>query len=260
MSDLAKLTDYALSIEDASISFGELKAVDTVSLQLAVGERHALIGPNGAGKSTFVGLVTGTLRPDGGRILLGGRDVSGIGFSGRVKRGLVRTFQVTSLFSEMCALDSVALAIAEREGKTARMFRPLSRYGAVQDEALDILAQVGLADVSRRPVSELAYGQQRVVEIAIALASRPRVLVLDEPAAGIPAGESTRLFEVLERLPGDVSLLFVEHDMHLVRRFAQKVTVLAAGKILARGTPQQVAANPLVQDAYLGRRGADLDA
>lgn len=260
MTEAPKLTDDALSVEDVSIRFGALQAVDSVSLQLAPGARHALIGPNGAGKSTFVGLVTGTLRPDSGRVLLDGQDVTRAGFSARVRRGLVRSFQVTSLFSEMSALESVLLAIAEREGKSARMLRPLNRYDAFVDEAAEILRSVGLIGVARRRVSELAYGQQRVVEIALALAARPRVLVLDEPAAGIPAGESTRLFEVLEGLPEGVALLFVEHDMHLVRRFAQAVTVLAGGKVLARGAPAHVAANPAVQDAYLGRRGAGLHA
>ena len=260
MSDGARLNDYALSVEDVSIRFGALQAVDGVSLQLPAGARHALIGPNGAGKSTFVGLITGTLRPDSGRVLLGGHDVTRTGFSARVRRGLVRSFQVTSLFAEMSVLDSVLLAIAEREGRSARMLRPLGRYGAFVDEAGEILRSVGLIGVAKRPVSDLAYGQQRVVEIALALAARPRVLVLDEPAAGIPAGESTRLFEVLEGLPAEVALLFVEHDMHLVRRFARAVTVLAGGKVLAEGTPAHVAADPAVQDAYLGRRGAGLHA
>lgn len=245
----------ALQLKGLSVRFGQLKAVDGVDLTLESGGRHALIGPNGAGKSTLVNLITGALPADSGTVALLGRDVSALSFAGRVRAGLVRTFQVTSLFPEMTPVDQVTMAVLERERKTARLLRPLRRYGAAVDEAVTILARLGLGGVAHRPVAELAYGQQRIVELALALAARPRVLVLDEPAAGIPAGESTRLFEVLEELPGDVALLFVEHDMRLVRRFARNVTVLVAGQVIAEGPPEQIAADPRVQDAYLGKRG-----
>ncbi|MFD2238072.1 ABC transporter ATP-binding protein [Aureimonas populi] len=245
----------ALAVERVSVSFGELKAVREVSLRLPQGARHALIGPNGAGKSTLVGAITGAVSASGGRVLLNGEDLTRLGISARARRGLARTFQITSLFPEMTAIDSVALAIAEREGLTWRFLAPLGSRAAVMDEAREILEELGLADLLGRVVGELAYGHQRVMEIAIALASRPRVLLLDEPAAGIPAGESQRLFEVLERLSRDVTVLFIEHDMHLVRRFARRVTVLAAGQVLAEGTPAEVAADAGVRDAYLGTRG-----
>ncbi len=245
----------ALAVEGISINFGALMAVRAVDLNLPVGARHALIGPNGAGKSTLVGLMTGVLQPTAGRVKLRGEDVTALGMPARVKRGLARTFQVTQLFPEMTGLEATALAVAERDGLTARWLRPLRSYRAQSDEAGEILHTLGVLALAGRPIGELAYGQQRIMEISLALAAKPRVLLLDEPAAGIPAGESTRLFEVLDRLPSEIALLFIEHDMHLVRRFARDVTVLAAGAVLASGTPPEVAANPLVQDAYLGRRG-----
>lgn len=244
----------ALSAERLSISFGSLAAVRNVDLALPVGARHALIGPNGAGKSTLVGLMTGALKSHTGRVLLRGDDVTALGMPLRVKRGLARTFQVTSLFPEMTALEATSLAICERDGFTARWLRSLASYRAQTDEAAEILRELGVLTIANIPMGELAYGHQRVMEIALALAARPRVLLLDEPAAGIPAGESGKLFEVLERLPVDLALLFIEHDMHLVRRFARHVTVLAAGAVLSEGSPIDVASDPRVQEAYLGKR------
>jgi branched-chain amino acid transport system ATP-binding protein len=246
----------ALKVTGLAVRYGQLRAVDGVDLTLRIGARHALIGPNGAGKSTLVNLVTGALRADSGRVVLLGRDISALSFAGRVRAGLVRTFQVTSLFAEMTPVDQVTMAVLERERKTARLLRPLRHYGSAVDEAVEILTRLGLGKVPTRPVAELSYGQQRIVELALALAGKPRILVLDEPAAGIPAAESNRLFELLEELPEDVALLFVEHDMQLVRRFAQNVTVLVSGRVIAEGTPEYVAADPQVQHAYLGKRGA----
>ncbi|WP_298967908.1 ABC transporter ATP-binding protein [uncultured Methylobacterium sp.] len=245
----------ALAAEGLSVSFGSLHAVANVDLVLPAGARHALIGPNGAGKTTFVSLLTGALAPDRGRVRLHGEDVTRASVPARVKRGLGRTFQVTSLFPEMTAFEAVALALAERDGLTWRCLRPLARRER-RDEAAAILGRLGALPQADRPLGTLAYGQQRVMEIALALAGRPRVLLLDEPAAGIPAGESTRLFEVLESLPADLALLFIEHDMHLVRRFARTVTVMAGGAVLAEGSPAEVAADPAVREAYLGRRRA----
>ena len=237
-------------------SFGALTVADGIDFALAPGARHALIGPNGAGKTTFINMLTGVLAPSSGRILLGGEDITGLAQAKRVKRGLGRTFQISSLFRSLAVLDNVALAVAERRQIARRMFKPASAYGDVKEETLGLLSSLGLAADAAARVSELPYGKQRLVEIAIALAMKPRVLLLDEPAAGVPSMESHRILEVLGELPAEIAILIIEHDMDLVFRFASRITVLAAGAVLMEGTPQEVAADERVRAVYLGDRRA----
>jgi branched-chain amino acid transport system ATP-binding protein len=241
-----------LRVEGLSMSFGGLAVTRDVSLSLAAGDRVALIGPNGAGKTTFVNLVAGLLSPNAGRVLLGGEDVTALGMVERVRRGLVRTFQVTRLFRELTVFENVALPVLQREQATGAIFAQVRRNGALRAEVEELLRTLGLQDHSARPVKEMAYGQQRLVEIAIALALRPKVLLLDEPAAGVPREEASRLLAVIEALPADIAILMIEHDMDLVFRFARRVMVLAAGSLIFEGDPRAVAAHPLVREAYLG--------
>jgi branched-chain amino acid transport system ATP-binding protein len=245
MSDL-------LRIDGLIKSFGGLAVTRNLSLALAPGERMALIGPNGAGKTTLVNLVTGQFRPDAGRVLLNGEDVTRVGQVGRVRKGLVRTFQVTRLFPEMTPQDHVTLAILQREGRASGILARFLGNRAVADEVDDVLGVLGLREVARRRVSEIAYGQQRLLEIAIALALKPKVLLLDEPAAGVPSSDTPRIEEALARLPESLAVLMIEHDMDLVFRFARRVVVLAAGEIIFEGPPSEVAADARVREAYLG--------
>ena len=233
-------------------SFGALVVTDQVSLSLPKGARHALIGPNGAGKTTLINQLTGVLRPESGSVLLDGVDVTGIGQAERVRRGVIRTFQITSLFRALPVLDNVALAIAERQGIGWQLWRPARAYRAIREEAQTILESLGLGDRSGVRVADLAYGQQRLVEIAIALGLKPRVLLLDEPAAGVPSMESGRILDVLASLPADIAMLIIEHDMELVQRFADRITVLEAGAVLTEGSPSEVMADARVRAVYLG--------
>jgi ABC-type branched-subunit amino acid transport system ATPase component len=245
----------ALELDHLHMGFGGLQVTRDVSLVLQDGARHALIGPNGAGKTTLVNLVTGQLRPRQGRVRLCGRDVTALPPHARARLGLIRNFQITSLFPSFSAFENIALAILEREGlglslRTARGFP-----AAIVAEAEALGVQFRLGAVGNRKLRDLPYGQQRLVEIAVALAMRPRVLMLDEPAAGLPAADHAVILDVVDRLPGDVAVLLIEHDMALVFRFATEITVLAEGAVLARGTPADIRANPAVRAAYLGHRG-----
>jgi branched-chain amino acid transport system ATP-binding protein len=244
----------ALETHGLSMSFGALRVANGIEFRLDAGERHALIGPNGAGKTTFVNLVTGALSPSGGRILLEGADVTRLAQAQRVKRGLVRTFQITALFRGLSVLENVTLAVGERHGLGGSMIRPAGSRRFVIEEAHALLERLGLADEALRPVKELAYGRQRLVEIAVALGLKPRVLLLDEPAAGVPAGESGRIIEVIEQLPNDIAVLIIEHDMDLVFRFARRITVLVQGAVLVEGAPSDIAADERVRQVYLGER------
>ncbi len=235
-------------------AFGALTVAANIDFSLAPGARHALIGPNGAGKTTFVNMLTGALAPSAGRILLGGDDVTRASQSARVRRGIGRTFQINALFRKLSVLDNVALGIAERRRRGLRMWRPAHAYRELREECLALLDSLGLADEAGRRVLDLPYGKQRLVEIAIALGLTPRVLLLDEPAAGVPSMESGRILEVLERLPRDISILIIEHDMDLVFRFAQKITVLVQGEVLTEGSPEEIARDRRVQQVYLGER------
>jgi branched-chain amino acid transport system ATP-binding protein len=248
--------DAALETRGLCKSFGALTVADHVDFRLDAGVRHALIGPNGAGKTTFVNMLTGRLAPSAGRVFLGGEDVTRLSQEARVRRGLGRTFQINTLFRDMSVLDNVALGVAERHGVGGRLWRPATAYGRVRDEALALLATLGLdADAPRR-VLDLPYGKQRLVEIAIALGLGPTVLLLDEPAAGVPSLESHRILDALERLPASIAILIIEHDMDLVFRFAHRITVLVQGEVLCHGTPAEIADDPRVRRVYLGERHA----
>jgi branched-chain amino acid transport system ATP-binding protein len=237
--------------------FGGFAAVDGVSLSLPPGARHALIGPNGAGKTTLVNLLTGALRPNGGQVLLDGEDVTARPQHLRVKRGLARTFQVNQLFPELTPVEAVSLALCEREGLTARWWCPVRAHRAVEEAAVALLAGLRFQPAElRAPTRGLPYGRQRLLEIALALALRPRVLLLDEPAAGVPPGEGREVLETVAALPRDVAVLLIEHDMDLVFRFASRITVMAQGAVLAEGTPEAIARDPQVREVYLGEGAA----
>jgi len=237
-------------------SFGALTVADNIDFRLEPGARHALIGPNGAGKTTFVNMLMGALAPTSGQILLGGEEVTRAPQSARVRRGLGRTFQVTTLFRNLPVLDNVALGIAEREGVAKRMWKPASRHQEIKDEAMGLLAALGLADDAAARVADLPYGKQRLVEIAIALGLKPKVLLLDEPAAGVPSSESERILQNLEKLPPDIAILIIEHDMDLVFRFARRITVLVQGAVLVEGAPDEIARDVRVHQVYLGEQHA----
>ena len=243
----------ALATQGVNKSFGSLVVASDIAFSLPKGERYALIGPNGAGKTTLINLLTGMLKPDAGQILLDGDDISAEPPAARVRRGLVRTFQINSLFPKITALDAVTLAVCERRGEAGVWWRGLSRYGEAVEEAHTILTSLRLDHVERTITKELAYGQQRLLEIALALATKPKVLLLDEPAAGVPKDESGDLFAAIDGLSRDLSILFIEHDMNLVFRFATRIIVMVSGRILVEGTPAEIASDPRVREVYLGK-------
>ena len=234
-------------------SFGSLVVASDIELKLPQGVRYALIGPNGAGKTTLINLITGALRPDSGEIKLGGNDITTLPPEDRVRLGLVRTHQINSLFPHLTALESVTLAVCERKRVAQTWWRPLPAYRDEIDEAYDILTRLTLGPVCNRVTRELAYGQQRLLEIALALAVKPKVLLLDEPAAGVPREDSRELFAVIAGLSREITVLFIEHDMDLVFRFASRVIVMVGGRILLEGTPQEIAHDPRVRAVYLGK-------
>ena len=242
----------ALQTEKLCKTFGALTVAQNIDFRLEAGARHALIGPNGAGKTTFVNMLTGALAPTSGRILMNGEEITRTPQAARVKLGLGRTFQITTLFRRLTVLDNVALAVAEREGVARRMWKAAGRHGEIKDEATALLATLGLADDALVPAQDLPYGKQRLVEIAIALGLKPKVLLLDEPAAGVPSDESRKILANLEKLPPEVAVLIIEHDMDLVFRFAQRITVLVQGEVLIEGTPAEIGADRRVRDVYLG--------
>ncbi|MDK4740130.1 ABC transporter ATP-binding protein [Rhizobium sp. LEGMi198b] len=239
-------------VDHLNKAFGGLTVTNDVSLSMAPGDRVALIGPNGAGKTTFVNLVTGNLRPDSGAVRLGGETVTKVDAIGRVRRGLVRSFQVTRLFQDMTPAEHVGLAILQRSGRSGRMFGNFLAMRDVMTETSDLLGTLGLGDLMHRKAREIAYGQQRLLEIAVAMALKPKVLLLDEPAAGVPQSDTGRIEQALADLPGDLAVLMIEHDMDLVFRFARRVVVLAAGTIIFDGSPADVTRDARVREAYLG--------
>lgn len=241
-----------LKVEGLDKSFGGFAVINNVSFSLNAGARHALIGPNGAGKTTLVSLLSGALSADAGRIDLMGRDITAASPRVRVKGGLVRTFQVNNLFDGLTVQENVLLAVSERSNTSGRMFQVLSTRRDLIEESRAILVQLGLEEYADRKITELPYGAQRLVEIAIALSLRPMVLLLDEPAAGITGRDASRLLDIIDGLPAEIAVLMIEHDMHVVRRFAAEVTVLVAGSILMSGKPEEVMGSPEVHRVYLG--------
>ena len=252
MSEVAR--GPALETRGLCKSFGALRVANSIDFCLERGARHALIGPNGAGKTSFVNLVTGALTPSAGQVLIDGAEVTDLPQSERVKRGLARTFQVTALFRRLTALENVTLAIAEREGVADDLFWPSGRHRRVIEEAYALLESLDLADDALRPVNTLAYGRQRLIEIAVALGLAPKVLLLDEPAAGVPSSETALVAGIVERLPPGIAVLIIDHDMDLVFRLARRITVMVQGSVLVEGPPEVIATDPEVRQVYLGER------
>ena len=242
----------ALSTRGLAKRFGSLVVASEITLTIPHGVRYALIGPNGAGKTTLINLINGMLRPDAGQVFLGAAEITTFKPDARVRAGLVRTFQINTLFPRLTPLEAVMLAICERRGMAGTWWKSLSSYPDAAAEAYGLLQRLGLGDDSNRQTRELAYGQQRLLEIAIALATNPQVLLLDEPAAGVPHEESAALFAAIAGLSKDITVLFIEHDMDLVFRFASRIIVMVGGRILVEGTPQEIEADARVREVYLG--------
>ena len=235
--------------------FGGIIAANDVSLSIEKGARHALIGPNGAGKTTFINLLTGVLAPSAGEVLFKGQDITQVEQAERVKRGIARTFQINRLFRGLSVLENVCIAVAERLGVAPHMFKPAGRRREVVNEAMALLETLKLANDASHRIAELPYGRQRLVELAITLGLRPDVLLLDEPAAGVPSTESHIILDAVAALPREIGVLIIDHDMDLVFRFAERITVLVGGAVFAEGSPKEIAANPDVRAVYLGQAG-----
>jgi len=234
--------------------FGGIAPTNDVSLTVREGARHALIGPNGAGKTTLINLLTGVLKPSRGQIKLGGEDITGLKTHQRVARGISRTFQINQLFGELTPLESIVFAIGEREHIGARFWRGFGSEDAIVAEAIAIAKQFGLSDALDAQTSALPYGKQRQLEIALAIAGKPRVLLLDEPAAGVPEAERHEILEIVAALPKDVTVLLIEHDMDIVFGFADRISVLVEGRLFVEGAPGEIENDPRVRAVYLGER------
>ena len=246
------MVEAVLRIENLAKSFGALRVTDDVSLDVLPGELHAVIGPNGAGKTTLINQVSGLLAPDAGRILFAGEDVTAMAVHQRAQRGLARSFQITSILPRFSVLENVALAVQARNGTSFRFFGNAAREEELNVPALAALTQVGLAERAAAPAGELSHGEKRALELAIALAMEPKLLLLDEPMAGTGQDETERLVAVLRSLKGRFPMVLVEHDMTAVFALADRISVLIYGRILASGPPAQVRADPQVVAAYLG--------
>ena len=244
----------AIALETIGLlkQFGGLTATSNVSLKVEAGARHALIGPNGAGKTTLINLLSGVLRPTSGRILLEGEDITGLSQHARVGRGMVRTFQINQLFGDLTPLETIGLAVSERNGHGMDMWRAAGSKTALNEEIASVLERFHLADIMNERTAILPYGKQRLLEIAVAIACRPRVLLLDEPAAGVPEDERHEILASIAALPNDVTVLLIEHDMDIVFSFAQKISVLVNGALFVEGLPDDVAKDPRVKAVYLG--------
>jgi len=240
--------------------FGALRATDDLSLNIRAGEIHALIGPNGAGKSTLVAQLAGELRPDAGRVEFEGRDITALPPPGRVALGLVRSFQITSLFPDFTALTNVALAVQARRGHSFRFWRDARTDPELTGSARRRLEQVGLAARADAPVARLSYGEQRQLEIAMALATEPKLLLLDEPLAGMGPEDGAAVVALLGRLRGRHAMLLIEHDMDAVFSLADRVSVLVYGHVVATGTPEEIRRDPEVRRAYLGEETQPAEA
>jgi branched-chain amino acid transport system ATP-binding protein len=237
--------------------FGGIIAANDVSLGIEKGARHALIGPNGAGKTTLINLLTGVLRPTAGRIMLEGQDITSLEPHKRVQLGIARTFQINQLFADLTPLETIGLAVSERMELGRQWWRLVGSKGIVIEESVDILQRFQLADVMNERTGTLPYGKQRLLEIALAIACRPRVLLLDEPAAGVPEAERRDILDAVAALPDDVTVLLIEHDMDIVFSFADRISVLVNGELFVEGTPEAVAKDPRVKAVYLGEEAAD---
>ncbi len=246
------MAEAILSVQSLHKAFGALVATDGVSLELREGETHAIIGPNGAGKTTLIGQLAGNLRPDAGRIHFAGEDVTRLSAPQRAQKGFARSFQITSIYRDFTALDNVALAVQAHAGHSFRFWRPAREERALRDPARAVLEEVGLGPRAGVLAANLAHGEQRQLEVAMALATRPRLLLLDEPVAGMGREETQRMVQFLSGLKGRQTILLVEHDMDAVFTLADRISVLVYGRIIASGTPQEVRANPEVRRAYLG--------
>jgi branched-chain amino acid transport system ATP-binding protein len=242
----------ALETRNLKRNFGGFVATNDVSLKVAQGARHALIGPNGAGKTTIINLLTGVLVPTAGQVFLNGEEITSLSAHARVGKGLSRTFQINQLFADFTPLESVMLAISEREGRGVRFFAPLKSQKDLAAEAASLLERFGLADVMGLATTLLPYGKQRLLEIVLAIATRPRVLLLDEPAAGVPEEECHEVLTIVRDLPSDVTVVLIEHDMDLVFSFADRISVLAQGALFAEGTVAEISKDPNVKAIYLG--------
>lgn len=247
------MSDTVLQTHDLVMRFGGIVATNQVSLRVARGARHALIGPNGAGKTTLINQLTGVLQPSEGRVVLNGEDITRLAPHLRVRKGMVRTFQINQLFHSFTPMQTLGMVLCQHYGYSRRWWQPLGAQPKVQERCDQLLEQLHLVDVRDVATSSLAYGKRRLLEIAIALACEPQVLLLDEPVAGVPAGEREELLRTIAQLPSDVSVLLIEHDMDLVFEFAKYITVLVNGAVLTEGEPQQVANDPQVQAVYLGQ-------
>jgi branched-chain amino acid transport system ATP-binding protein len=241
-----------LVVEELSKSFGALKAVDRVSLEVRTGEIHAVIGPNGAGKSSLVNLITGFLAADNGRVLFEGRDITAAAAPERVRAGLARTFQIANLVANQTALANVMLAVQAREGSSLGFIRPFLTDRSIRLPALDYLERVGLGGRGDVPVHQLSHGERRQLELAIALATGARVLLLDEPMAGLGPEDSTEMIALLDALRRDHAILLIEHDMDAVFQLADRISVLVYGEVIITDTPENVRRSQAVRDAYLG--------
>jgi branched-chain amino acid transport system ATP-binding protein len=242
----------ALETRGLEKRFGGLRVTRDLSLKIAAGARHALIGPNGAGKTTVINLLTGVIEPSGGRILLEGHDITDLPVHRRVLRGLSRTFQINQLYPDLTPLETIGLAVSERLGRGGDWWRQMGTRDDVNAEIAETLGRFRLLDVMNDLTSTLPYGKQRLLEIAVAIAAKPRVLLLDEPAAGVPEGERKDILAAVAALPRDVTVLLIEHDMDLVFSFADRISVLVSGALLVEGPPEEVARDPQVKAVYLG--------
>ncbi len=246
------MADPILAIDGLVKRFGGLTATDRLDLAVDAGEVHAVIGPNGAGKTTLIAQIAGDLRPDAGTIRLGGEDITALPAHQRSLRGLARSFQITSIFPEFTTLDNVALAVQAHAGTSFRFWRAARGDRRLSEPALAMLDQVGLADRARVPAAHLAHGEKRALEIAMALATRPRLLLLDEPTAGMGPEDSARMVRLLAGLKGTLTILLIEHDMDAVFALADRITVLVYGRVIATGAPAAIRGNDEVRQAYLG--------
>ena len=242
----------ALETRKLEKAFGGLRVTRDLSLKIAQGARHALIGPNGAGKTTVINLLTGVLKPDGGRILLAGEDITDLSVHARVRRGLSRTFQINQLYADLTPLETIGLAVSERLGRGGDWWRKMGTREEVNAEIADTLSRFHLLDVMNDLTAALPYGKQRLLEIAVAIAAKPHVLLLDEPAAGVPEGERQDILAAVAALPREVTVLLIEHDMDLVFSFADRISVLVNGALLVEGEPDEVARDSRVKAVYLG--------